>query len=126
MNKKGFTLVELLAVIAILGTIMTLATISVFKVMNDSKSKLSDFTKTQIEDAANLYAIDNDCTEEGRCSFFGDGIIDALGDYYPEMAEKCDVEGGSVTIYQEPVDATNNYSGGEVTVEISDNIVCEK
>ena len=39
MKKKGFTLVELLAVIVILGIIMSIATPIIIKVINDSKKE---------------------------------------------------------------------------------------
>ena len=40
MNKKGFTLVELLAVIAILGLIVTIVNIAVTKIYNDNIKKI--------------------------------------------------------------------------------------
>ena len=39
MKKKGFTLVELLAVIVILGIIMSITTPIIIKVINDSKKE---------------------------------------------------------------------------------------
>ncbi|MBR1413164.1 MAG: type II secretion system protein [Bacilli bacterium] len=55
MNKKGFTLVELLAVIAILGLIIMVATISVTRTLNrsDDKNLISDGRK--FAEAARIY-----------------------------------------------------------------------
>lgn len=39
MKKKGFTLVELLAIIVILGIIMSIATPIIIKIINDSKKE---------------------------------------------------------------------------------------
>ncbi len=46
MNKKAFTLVELLAVIVILGIILAIVSVSVFNILEDSKNNAYD---TQIE-----------------------------------------------------------------------------
>lgn len=129
MKNRGFTLVELLAVIVILGILLTLATTNVFGVLNNSKKGISDYTRTQIEDAANLYATDNDCT--ATCTFEGKtgktNIITALGTYFPDMETKCDIPDDAVVkIVQTPVNPEDDFKGGEVTVEISDDIVCQK
>lgn len=55
MNKKAFTLIEMLIVVVLMGIIMTLAIPSVMKIMD---SRLSDEVKTHtklLEQAANLY-----------------------------------------------------------------------
>ena len=46
MNKKGFSLVELLAVLIVLGIIMTIVTTTILKEVNSSKEKLN---QSQIE-----------------------------------------------------------------------------
>jgi len=59
MNKKGFTLVELLAVIVILGITITIVFVKVdnnIKEANDFGNKMQN---EAIESAANLYADDN-------------------------------------------------------------------
>ena len=55
--KKGFTLVELLAVIAILGILLTVSGTAVFAVLNSSKEKLLAEQIKGLEDAAISYAI---------------------------------------------------------------------
>ena len=52
MNKKGFTLVELLAVIAILGVIIIIAVTSVTSIMKKSKMNAFKNDATVLSDAA--------------------------------------------------------------------------
>ena len=39
MNKRGFSLIELLATLVILGTVMGIATYSIISILNNSKEK---------------------------------------------------------------------------------------
>ena len=89
MNKKGFTLVELIAVIAIIGILATLASVAVFGVMRKSKEDVGEFTLKQIEDAAITYALDISCKDV--CTLEGEEIIQKLSLYYPEISEKCTI-----------------------------------
>lgn len=57
--KKGFTLVELLAVITILGIIALLVSTSVIGTLNKTKSSLSTTQITTIEKAAEKWSIVN-------------------------------------------------------------------
>ena len=50
MNKKGFTLVELLAVITILGVILMVATPNVSKILRKSRINACEADKKAIED----------------------------------------------------------------------------
>lgn len=102
-NKNGFTLVELLAVIAILGVLLTMATLSVVNIMNKSKKDVGEFTKTQIEDAAKTFALDNPtCNDSTICNKIGntiiyklnniDKIINNLSPYYEDInSDKCTI-----------------------------------
>ena len=51
-NKKGFTLVELLAVIVILGIIAIIAIPSVMNAVNQAKNKISEIEKKHLIDGA--------------------------------------------------------------------------
>ena len=68
MNKKGFTLVELLAVLVIMGIIMTIAVPSVFKISSNMKVRYFCEKVSDIEKAALQYAQDNygDQVQEGE------------------------------------------------------------
>ena len=62
MNKKGFTLVELLAVIVLLGVVALIAIPNIVKLFTDNKSSLSKIQKDQLKSAVELYIKDY-CTE---------------------------------------------------------------
>lgn len=55
MNKKGFTLVEVLAIIVILGVIMLVVAPSIFNITQNSKQKANKDLMKTIENAGNLY-----------------------------------------------------------------------
>ncbi|MFR5856739.1 MAG: type II secretion system protein [Bacilli bacterium] len=59
MNKKGFTLVELLAVIAILAIVITIGLISVTRIRENALKKIVATKIEQIEQAAILYGQEN-------------------------------------------------------------------
>ena len=55
MNKKGFTLVELLAVLIVLGIVAGFASTSIVKIMNSSKAKSEEAFVETIKDAMDVY-----------------------------------------------------------------------
>ena len=59
MNKKGFTLVELLAVLVIIGIITGIATGSFSKIIDGIHEKMLDTKIKTIEEAAIIYGQDN-------------------------------------------------------------------
>ena len=54
MNKKGFTLVEILAVLVILSLLLILTIPSIRDALTNGKNKINDINKKQIEDAAKI------------------------------------------------------------------------
>ncbi len=57
---KGFTLIELLAVILILTLLVTLTSVSVIKLVNNSKSEIyTDIEKKSIIKSAEMWGADN-------------------------------------------------------------------
>ncbi len=81
---KGFTLLELLAVIIILAVIALITTTSVTKVMNNSRKSLNESQKELILDAAKKWGSFHDeaLPTEGTCTLpasqlANDGYIDS-------------------------------------------------
>ncbi len=60
MNKKGFTLVELLVVIVIIGVLSIIVVPSVININKNINSRLYEDKKEKIENAAQLYANNNE------------------------------------------------------------------
>ena len=82
MNKKGFTLVELLAVIIILSLLTVLASASVTKVVTNSKSELYDTQIELIKAAAQTWGADNLNklpSENDECKYLNLGELKKYG-----------------------------------------------
>lgn len=56
MNKKGFTLVELLAVLIVLAILTTIATTTIIKQVKESKKTLNEAQKSIVKASAIEYA----------------------------------------------------------------------
>lgn len=76
-NNKGFTLIELLAVIIILSIILTIATTSVIKNINDSKEKARYITAKEIVQLAEAYFATKGADENG-CVNVEDMVTDGF------------------------------------------------
>ena len=59
MNKKGFTLTELLGVIVILSLLTLISGVAITNIVKDSKKELTDTQKEAVLYAAQLWAEDN-------------------------------------------------------------------
>lgn len=68
MNKKGFTLVELLAVIAVLGIVMGIVLITTSSGFGDAKEKTEQAFIETIKDAADIYLDSSDAREKNFSS----------------------------------------------------------
>ncbi len=71
MNKKGFTLVEALLVIAIIGILLLTLIPSIISIINKNKEKACISTRDNIINAAKMYVAENKY-EEINC---GDNIV---------------------------------------------------
>ena len=84
LNKKGFTLVELLAVIVILALLMVVVANTALPAMNNTKKKaLESYAARVMEQAKALHMTDeNKCTETAKCSLTDIMGNDANTDQY--------------------------------------------
>ena len=71
MDKKGFTIVELLAAIVIIGVLMTFISLSVTGIMANVNNKNYNAIVLEVQTAAETYAI-----ETGRKIFFVQELVD--------------------------------------------------
>ena len=82
-NKKGFTLVELLAVIVILAVLLVVATPMVFNAIKDSKKKTKCKVVKEVATIYKSYAYTNKtkpCVQDNKCYFkdlISDGYLDS-------------------------------------------------
>ena len=58
-KRKGFTLVELIAVVAVLSLVMVICGVTVAKIINNSKEKSLAITESSILAAAKVYVEEN-------------------------------------------------------------------
>ena len=57
MNRRGFTLVELLATLVLLGIIMGIVLVSINGNFGDAKNQTEDVFVSTIEDALDVYSL---------------------------------------------------------------------
>ena len=97
-NRKGFTLVELLAVITILGIVMLIAVVAVIPMISKSRQKaLLDEAKSLVKAADLAYAA-NELNLRGKNVVYSLDMLNELG-YYEKSGKDGYV--GSVKIVKE-------------------------
>ena len=77
LNRKGYTLIELLAVILIIGLVLGFSTYGIINAINSSKEKAAALSENSIKEAAETYATEKnddssywlDTTDEGNKYF---------------------------------------------------------
>ena len=124
MNKKGFTMLELLAVIIILGILMSLAYTSISKYLNQAKeATYSDFEQN-IKDGVTNYLIDH----TGSIPNVGEslvvdveklvceGYVESLQDPH-ESARTCNLESYAIV-------KRNNNTGYNMDIDYDACLVC--
>ena len=78
INKKGFTLVELLAVITVLGVIMVIATSSVMGAIEDSRKKAKFIAA---KDIVTIAASVMEANDNNECNLEGCTVSSLVGTY---------------------------------------------
>lgn len=118
--RKGFTLVELLAVIVVIGLLTVIVVPEVSKIIDASRTKVFEESERRIEKAAEVYKADTGLSFAGQ----------SAGYTYEITYEALTTAGYLEPIYDPLSDA--ECSGGVVLTKLSDdtvtfsaNIVCE-
>ena len=73
MNKKGFTLIEIIAVVAILGLLGVLITVNLNKLLKDTDDKKCTEFISEVEEAACTYASLTKLDSEGNKLYDANG-----------------------------------------------------
>lgn len=103
MNKKGFTLVELLAVLIILGVLAIITTTVILNQVNESKDKLTSQQIKIVQSAAIDYCNDKGLSKQNGIkhkvylstlvneALINKNLINSLddGNYYIEITAEC-------------------------------------
>ena len=83
LNKKGYTLIELLAVILIIGLVLGFSTYGIIKAIKSSKEKVTTLSEKSIKEAAETYA-----TEKNDDSNYWLDITDKENKYFCTTIEE--------------------------------------
>ena len=83
LNKKGYTLIELLAVILIIGLVLGFSTYGIIKAIKSSKEKVTTLSEKSIKEAAETYA-----TEKNDDSSYWLDITDKENKYFCTTIEE--------------------------------------
>jgi len=126
MNKKGFTLSELLGVVVVLAIIIGVAMMSTTTIMNKSKNKLYSEMEETLKDVTVTYIISSnnsisgtnntsDSIKNAKCVENSSGAVNCVG--------KCEENVSVATLKDEGLFEDNkNYCSGSVKVKV----VCNK
>ena len=114
MNKKGFTLIELIAVIVILSLLILLVSKGVAKVVKDNKKDLGDTQEQLIIEAAQLYMEDHLdlLPDDGNCRLIELNTIEPYFNSFSNLKTNIDLNDYSVNV-------CNNT--GEIEYELVNN-----
>ena len=112
MNKEGFTLVELLAVIVILSIIAIITVPNVINIFNENKEKTKEIQINTILDAAKKYTIRHSLTRETKI-YLNDLVDDKLLD------KKALIDPSTNQEFENPCVVVN--VGSKVTYTFHDN-----
>ena len=130
MNKKGFTIVEILAVLVILSLLLILPIPSIKNALTNGKNKINEINKKQIEDAAKIIvdeviycnmteiakdALKDETSDEISCSIAKTKLINGVNIDLKnlELDDKSSKCSGTINVkidsetYKETIDMTN-------------------
>ncbi|MFL2098717.1 competence type IV pilus major pilin ComGC [Marinilactibacillus psychrotolerans] len=79
-KENGFTLVELLAVLVILGIIVAIAIPAVGNIIDNARGDANEAEQELVIDAARLYFIENEGTEVDVETLISEGYLEERGE----------------------------------------------
>ena len=103
-NNKGFSLVELLAVIVVLGILITVATFTYQSILNNSKNKVYKEYEITMQDAAMMFVIKNGVPSGSKITM-SDLVSNQYLDKFVDPEDAKDCPDSYVTVI-----ANSNYS----------------
>ena len=122
LNKKGFTLVELLAVITIMGIIMSVAVGAVFIHLQNSREQAMETIASSSYDGAVMYMMDNNMmlnkgekTTVTITELYESGRIERPGDPYNTKTE-CT---GNVVVENKTTASTTGLEDYRYTITVN-------
>lgn len=77
MNKKGFTLVELMATIGLLAIMSLVIGVNITSILKSTKQREENFNKEQIEKAACVYYSSEELNPSGSKEIFVKNLIES-------------------------------------------------
>lgn len=94
MNKKGFTLVELMATIGLLAIMSLVIGVNITSILKTTKQREEDFNKEQIKKAACVYYSSEELNPNGSTNITVENLIESglLDETYRN-------ENGKITVY---------------------------
>ncbi|WP_313342854.1 type II secretion system protein [Sedimentibacter sp.] len=104
-SKKGFTLIELVVVLAVLGIIMAIAVPRFMEVQENAKEKADEATIEMLAKAAELYYVQNNTTNSIT-------VEDLVPSYLDKIEFKTDEYGES-----DGSDLAISYSNGVIIIK---------
>ena len=111
-NEKGLSLVELLAVIVILGIVAAIAIPAIGNIITNSKVKAEISDAIQVMNAANIYFTDNPTLTEFKIGDAGD-YVESSGKLTDFTVAKGSTKDGVKTLN------TIKFKGTQISTEIS-------
>ncbi|MFD2639237.1 prepilin-type N-terminal cleavage/methylation domain-containing protein [Piscibacillus salipiscarius] len=124
-KEKGVTLVELLAVIIILGIIALIAVPAIAGVIDESKYNSLKASAINAIEAAELYRVTNDDLPEGISELEGyydsKGVTWSTGPTFTEGSNGTILLSGTVTVDSKEIKLTNASVSDIDTADISDD-----
>lgn len=122
LNHRGFTLVELLAVIVIMGVVVSVAAAAVFVHLGNSREQAMETIASSAYDGAVMYMMDNNImlnTDQtvtiGIDQLYAENRIDRPGDPY-STSKECT---GSVVVKNKTTSSTTGLEDYQYTVTVN-------